>query len=141
MATKKVSVLIKKCSLLFDKYINQLLLPYNLTNSQFRILMILFNANTMKVRQADIEKTLSMTNPTVTGLIKNLEKNNLVERIENPEDKRSKLLVLTKYAESKKDEFIALADSIEEEMTHDLSDKEVEQLYVLLNKIMIKHKN
>lgn len=140
MEREKVSVLIKKSSLIFDKYVNQLLTPYQLTNSQFRILMILYKAPACSVRQADIEEAFSMTNPTVTGLIQNLEKNQLVERVANPKDKRSKLLVLTEYAESKRAEFIALADSIEKEMTDGLSEAEVEILSELLTKVIEKHK-
>lgn len=133
---KKVSIIIKKCSLLFDKTINQLLAPYNLSNSQFRILMILYKSNNENIRQADIEQALSMTNPTVTGLIQSLEKKNLIERVNNPEDKRSKLLVLTDYALNKKEEFICLAKTIEDKMTSGLSEEEISQLYSLLNKIL-----
>lgn len=141
MERRKVSVMIKKSALIFDKYANQLLTPYQLTSSQFRILMILYKAPACSTRQVDIESAFSMTNPTVTGLIQNLEKNNLVKRIVNPEDKRSKLLVLTEYAESKREEFIALADSIEKEMTGGLSETEVEVLAELLTKVIEKHNN
>lgn len=139
MGRGKVSVLIKKSALIFDKYANQLLIPYQLTSSQFRILMILYKSPACSVRQADIESAFSMTNPTVTGLIHKLEKNGLVERVGNPEDKRSKLLALTEYAESKRTEFIALADSIEEEMTDGLSELEIEALSELLMKVIEKH--
>lgn len=74
MRKGKISVLIKKSSLIFDKYINQLLVPYQLTNSQFRILMLLYISPSYSIRQVDIEEMFSMTNPTVTGLIHNLEK-------------------------------------------------------------------
>lgn len=141
MERGKVSVLIKRSALIFDKYANQLLQPYQLTGSQFRILMILYKAPACSVRQADIETAFSMTNPTVTGLINNLEKKGLVQRVENPKDKRSKLLALTEEAESKRMEFIALADSIEREMTDGLSEAEAEVLAGLLMKIIEKHEN
>lgn len=134
-------MLIKKSSLIFDKYANQFLAPYDLTISQFRILMILYKSPVCSVRQADIESVFSMTNPTVTGLIHKLEKSGLVARVENPEDKRSKLLTLTEYAESRRSEFIALADSIEEEMTDGLSETEAEMLSGLLMKVIQKHNN
>lgn len=139
METGKVSVLIKRSALIFDKYVNQLLIPYQLSSSQFRILMILYKSPEYSVRQADIEVAFSMTNPTVTGLIHKLEKNGLVKRVENPRDKRSKLLALTDYAESKRAEFVALGDSIEKEMTDGLSEAEAETLSELLTKIIEKH--
>lgn len=139
METGKVSVLIKRSALIFDKYVNQLLIPYQLSSSQFRILMILYKSPEYSVRQADIEVAFSMTNPTVTGLIHKLEKNGLVKRVENPRDKRSKLLALTDYAESKRAEFVALGNSIEKEMTDGLSEAEAETLSELLTKIIEKH--
>ena len=138
MEKGKVSVLIKRSSLIFDKYVNQLLAPYQLTSSQFRILMILYKVPACSVRQIDIEEAFSMTNPTVTGLINKMEKKGLVERVINPMDKRSRLLALTEYAESKRVEFTALADSLEKEMTAGLSEAEIETLAALLTKVIDK---
>lgn len=136
MPTKKASVLIKKSSLIIDKKMNQYLLPYHLSHSQFRILMILYKSKTNSLRQIDIERLLSMTNPTVTGLIKNLEKNNYIKKIKNPNDKRSHLLILSDHAMDIKDELISLADRIEKEMTNPLSHDEINHLCHLLNKMM-----
>ncbi|MBD5117769.1 MAG: winged helix-turn-helix transcriptional regulator [Clostridiales bacterium] len=139
MERSKVSILIKKSSLIFDKYVNQLLVPYHLTGSQFRILMMLYKSPDCSVRQTDIEAAFSMTNPTVTGLVHNLEKNGLVKKITNPEDKRSRFLALTEYAESRRNEFLSLADSIENEMTDGLSETETAVLSELLLKVIKKH--
>lgn len=138
MKREKVSVLIKRSALIFDKYANQLLIPYQLTSSQFRILLILYKSPACSIRQVDIETAFSMTNPTVTGLIQNLEKSNLVKRVPNPEDKRSKLLMLTEYAESKREEYISLANELERKMTEGLSELEAEQLAALLTKVVEK---
>ena len=139
MARAKVSVLIKRSSLVFDKYANQLLAPHDLTGSQFRILMILYKSPACSVRQADLEAMFSMTNPTVTGLVNKLEGRGLVRRVPNPEDKRSRLLALTEYAEERKDEFLALANALEAEMTEGLSDQEAAQLAALLQKVIDTH--
>jgi len=139
MGRGKVSVLIKRSSLIFDKTANQLLAPYDLTGSQFRILMVLYKSPSCSVRQADIETVFSMSNPTVTGLVNKLESRGLVERVCNPNDKRSKLLALTEYAEEKRDAFISLANTLEAEMTDGLSDEEALRLSELLQKVIDKH--
>jgi len=139
MGRGKVSVLIKRSSLIFDKIANQLLAPYDLSGSQFRILMVLYKSPSCSVRQADIETAFSMTNPTVTGLVNKLESRGFVERVSNPNDKRSKLLALTEYAEEKRDEFISLANTLESEMTDGLSDDEALRLSELLQKVIDKH--
>lgn len=136
--SKRISILIKRSSLVFDKLSNQLLTPYDLTGSQFKILMVLYKSPAGSVRQTDIETKFSMTNPTVTGLVQKLEAKDLVNRMPHPEDKRSKVLVLTDRAMEMKEELLALADSLEQQMTANLTAEEYNQLATLLNK-MLKH--
>lgn len=136
MTSAKISILVKKTSLIFDKLSNQLLQPYDLTGSQFKILMVLYRFPAGSVRQTDIETKFSMTNPTVTGLVQKLEGKDLVKRMPHPEDKRSKVLVLTDRAIAMKEELLALADDLEQQMTRKLTDDEYDQLEKLLMKIL-----
>lgn len=136
MNVTKIPILIKKASLVFDKISNQLLTPYDLTNSQFKILMVLMHAPAGSVRQIDIENKFAMTNPTVTGLVQKLEAKDMVKRMPHPEDKRSKVLVLTDRAMGMKEELLALADNLEQQMTKNLNDDEREQLAALLLKML-----
>lgn len=136
MNVTNIPILIKKASLVFDKISNQLLTPYDLTNSQFKILMELMHAPASSVRQADIENKFAMTNPTVTGLVQKLEAKDMVKRMPHPEDKRSKVLVLTDRAMGMKEELLALADNLEQQMTKNLNDDEREQLAALLLKML-----
>ena len=76
-----------------------------------------------------------MTNPTVTGLVQKLEKSDLVTRIPHPQDKRSKILLLTDHAVEMKEELLALADALELQMTKNLTEEECGQLSRLLQKI------
>ena len=135
MDDNKVSVQIKKTALVFDKISNQLLAPYGLSGSQFKILMVLYHAPMGSVRQIDIETKFVMTNPTVTGLVQKLEKSDLVTRIPHPQDKRSKILLLTDHAVEMKEELLALADALEFQMTKNLTEEECGQLSRLLQKI------
>lgn len=136
MEHAKISILIKKASLIFDKLFNQLLAPYNLTGSQFKILMVLYHAPEGSVRQTDIETKFAMTNPTVTGLVQRLEAKQLIKRMPNSDDKRSKVLALTDRALEMKEELFALADDLEAQMTEDLTAAECDQLSALLIKMM-----
>lgn len=136
MNVTRIPILIKKASLVFDKISNQLLTPYDLTNSQFKILMVLYHTPEGSVRQIDIENKFAMTNPTVTGLVQKLEAKDLVKRMPHPEDKRSKVLVLTDRAIAMKEELLALGDNLEQQMTKNLNDNEREQLAALLLKML-----
>lgn len=136
MSHTGISILIKKTALIFDKISNQLLGPYGLTGSQFKILMVLYASQAGSVRQTDIEAKFSMTNPTVTGLVQKLEAKDLVKRVAHPEDRRCKVLVLTDRAIAMKEELLALAENLEEQMTRKLDREECDQLTKLLLKML-----
>lgn len=136
MAYEKISMLIKKTALILEKKTNTELLPYDLTNTQFRTLMFLYYKQDRLIRQIDIEAAFAMTNPTVTGILKNLEKKDLVQRLENPDDKRSKLISLTDHALAMIPLLDSLSETIEEQVMSILSDTERAELASLLKKIM-----
>lgn len=132
----KVAILMKKTALAIEKLSNHALAPCDLTHTQYKILMLLYRSQEQLLRQIDIETHFAMTNPTVTGILQNLEKKGLVERIANPDDKRSKLLRLTEKALSMKTELYALGESLETQVTANLSEEEIRQLIELLKKIL-----
>ena len=134
MNDKKIAILIKKLALEFDKIANPSLAPFNLTPTQFKILKYLYDHE--NVIGIDIQNAYSMTNPTVTGIIQNMENGGWIERVPNPNDSRSKIIKLTEKAISKKDELYELGDNLEKKFTKDLNNKEQEELLELLNKIM-----
>ena len=128
MKNIKTAILIKKLALEFDKIAIPELEPYNLTPN-------LLNNQDAEVRQRDIEKAYSMTNPTVTGILQNLEKNNWIERIENPNDARSKVIKLTKKALKQENDLYNLGENLEKRFVKGLDKGEQKQLKELLNKL------
>lgn len=139
MRKDRVAILIKKTALAIEKLSNQVLAPYELSNAQYKIMMMLYRNPDETVRQADIEEKFSLTNPTVTGIIQNLEKKGLVQRVQNPNDKRSKLLCLTAKAYELRDELDQLGEALESQVTEQLTEKECEQLCELLKKMLKTH--
>ena len=136
MTNDRVAILIKKSALVIEKMSNQVLAPYELTHTQYKILMLLFRNPGKPIRQADIEAHLSMTNPSVTGIIQNLEKKEFVERIQNPDDKRSKLVKLTERAVSMEEELYSLGESLEAQVIRNLTTEESQHLIALLKKVL-----
>lgn len=136
MEKERLSILIKKTALAVEKKTNQALSEIKLTNAQLRILLMLYHKQHREIRQIDIETAFGMTNPTVTGILNNLEKKDLIMRRENPKDKRSKIISLTSHAFSIIPEIFDYADEIEEQVVKSLTKKEQEQLGAILKKIM-----
>lgn len=136
MRNDRVAILIKKTALVIDKFANQVLAPFGLTNTQYKIMKFLYANQDVPVRQTDIESKYSMTNPTVTGIIHNLEKKGLIVRAENPDDRRSKLLVLTEQALEMQEALYQAGESIERQATANLTVEECDELARLLKKIL-----
>ena len=84
MKEDRIAILIKRIALSIDKFAGQVLAPYELSNTQYKIIKFLYRQPDTAVRQTDIENEFFLTNPTVTGIIQNLEKKGLVQRIPNP---------------------------------------------------------
>lgn len=135
MRTDRVDILLKRANLQFDRMANQALAPYNLTHTQFRVLKLLRRRPPLTVRQADIEEFFSMTNPTVTGILHNLERKGLIRRVSNPKDGRSKVIGLTEKADELLPALEPLNNALEAELTRSLTPEERRQLLALLQKL------
>lgn len=140
MRKDRVALLIKKTALVIEKLSNQVLAPYDLSHTQYKIMMMLYRNPDRSVRQTDIEEKFSLTNPTVTGIIQNLEKKRLVERVQNPEDKRSKLVCLTERAIAVRENLNLLGETLENKVTEGLTENECKQICTLLNKMLEAHR-
>ena len=135
MLDTKVAILIKNLALIFDKMAIPVLAPYELTPSQFKVIKYLLRHRGEDIRQREIEVAYSMTNPTVTGILNNLEKNGWAMRVENENDARSKLVRLTEKSLSQERELYAVGERLEHEFTAVLSEAEYEELKALLQKL------
>lgn len=65
-----------------------------------------------------------MSNPTVTGILQNLEKKELIYRQAHPKDKRSKIIRLTDKAKNARGFILETSDQIEANFTEKLTDAE-----------------
>ena len=136
MDVDKIAILIKKASLQFDKESNKALEPYGIGSSQYKILKYLLTKEDHKARVTDLENFLSATHPTTIGHIDYLEKVGLVERIDNPEDARGKLIKPTEKTLSLEKELNEVGNTIEENLTSNLNKKEKEEMIALLKKLL-----
>ena len=136
METNKIAILIKKISLEFDKMSNPFFLKYNLSASQYKVLKYLYDQSSETARVVDIEKYYSMTHPTTLGLLDELEKSGYTTRVDNPNDKRGKLVALTDKAKNMRLELVKLGDDIENKLIEPLTFEEKQELAKLLSKLI-----
>lgn len=136
MGEIKTAILIKKAALVFDKIANEETAKHNLTPAQFRVLKYIFLEEENGVRITDLEKYYSISHPTTIGIVKNLKKKGLVDYKQNPHDGRSRYIVATPLALKEKDELVALGDTLENDLTHLLTESEKKHLSTLLEKML-----
>ena len=139
METDKIAILVKSLALEFDKFANPILLTYNLTPTQYKVLKYLYNND--NVIGLDIQNAFSMTNPSVTGILQNMENGGWITRNTNPNDSRSKIIILTDKALKLKEELYVIGEDLENAFTESLSKEEYERLKKLLNKLLYNIKN
>ncbi|XRJ15571.1 MarR family winged helix-turn-helix transcriptional regulator [Bacillus velezensis] len=126
---------INQCARLITKKANERLEPFGLYSSQWSILYCLKTIGPMT--QKEIWSYLNVEAPTVTRTIKRLEDNGWIQR-EQGEDKREKLVVLTKEAELKYDSINQEMLKFEEDMLADFQDGDKEAFSEFLNVFLTK---
>ena len=127
--------MVKETALAIEKKANRMLTPYGLTDTQYKVLMCLYRSPGYALRQVDLEKMLMMRNPTITGIVQNLERSGFVQRTTNSEDKRSKIVTLTEATLALMEKLIEVGESLEKNITSTLSETEREQAIELLKKL------
>ncbi|MBD0407242.1 MarR family transcriptional regulator [Bacillus sp. 1021] len=126
---------INQCARLITKKANERLEPFGLYSSQWSILYCLKTIGPMT--QKEIWSYLNVEAPTVTRTIKRLEENGWIQR-EQGEDKREKLVVLTKEAELKYDCINQEMLKFEEDMLAYFQDGDKEAFSEFLNVFLTK---
>lgn len=104
----------------------------NLTPPQFQTLRLLWEQDRQPFK--DLAASNGCTRPTMTGIVDTLEKNGLVTRQPNPNDRRSLLVTLTKKGKALEGNTPDL-DRIYVNCCVGLSNEEFRQLGSLLSKL------
>ena len=136
MNIDKVAILVKKSALECEKISHPVLEKYDLTMAQYKILKLLYSEEYGTLRLMDVEKYFSLTHPTAIGILQNLEKKGLIERLDNPKHTRSKFIVPSHKALAIRKELETVGEDLENELTYRLNSDERSQLVLLLKKML-----
>ena len=109
------------------------------TPTQMRIVdYILNNIDKEDIYQKDIEEALKLSKATVSDVLYRMEKNGLIERNTNPNDTRSKKILLSKEAKQLHEVNKKRLQELEKKAGEDITSEELETFSNILNK-MIKN--
>lgn len=82
-----VGFMFKQINNIYEKEFNNLLRGIGITSSQCAVLDYLLGSSKEFVNQKDIEKALSLKNPTVTGILKRLDEKGFILAVPSNQEK------------------------------------------------------
>lgn len=125
----KLSRVMRKVHRYYESNLSQ----YGITPSQFYVLSAVWEKDGVKFK--DLAKSLDMDGSTLTSILDRMERLDLVERRNDPEDRRSLLVFLKEKAKQKFAEITHLAEELDQEIKERFTDEEFTTFERVLEKI------
>ncbi|CEN97022.1 MarR family winged helix-turn-helix transcriptional regulator [Paraclostridium sordellii] len=108
----------------------------NLTISQAYVIdFISIEGKNKKIFQKDLEREFDLKRSSVSLMLNNMEKSDLIERVPVTEDARLKKIVLTEKSKKIYEKISIAIDSIENRLSEDITQEEIEVFQIVLEKI------
>ena len=127
---------VKQINNIFEKDLNERLKRLGITSSQCAVLDFLFHTNKEEINQRDVEKGLSLKNPTVTGILKRLEEKGFILCVPSTADRRKKNIYLTEKAYDIQRRMEADRRKMDKQLTRGMTKKEIAALTRGLEKML-----
>ncbi len=106
---------------------------YPITTEHWGILQSLYEIDGLS--QVELSSILSKDKPNITRILDVMEKNDLVVRKSDPDDRRKFLIFLTDKAKEMKNDLLTIARKFRNEIVTKISDSELETYITVLNKM------
>lgn len=119
-----------------SKYINKENMA-NISVTQARILHYLIINNNKRIYQKDIEEMLNFRRSTISGILKTMEKNDMIKRSVSKNDSRSKEIILTNKAKSEAFEMSKKAKDFDKVLMQNIDSKDLETFFKVMNQIQM----
>ena len=123
--SQPIGFMIKQINNVFEKELNEKVKKLGLTHT-----------SKDEISQRDVERHLSLKNPTVTGLLKRLDEKGYILCVPNAKDKRKKNIYLTEKAYDIQRRMEAERRKLDRELTRGMSKREVDALMRNLEKLL-----
>lgn len=128
--------LFKQINNVYEKEVNNSLRALGITASQCAVLDYLFHSRKEEINQKDVERALSLKNPTVTGLLKRLDEKGYILIVPSAKDRRCKKIYLTEKAYDIRRRMEADRKKVDKRLTIGMTKKEVQALRKMLDKVL-----
>lgn len=126
---RRISNAIKKDA---DNYMKDI----DLTMSQCMVLEFLTEAHEDSVTQRDIEQHFNLQHPTVSGILKRLQRNGFVKSVLSKMDRRSKNIYVLDKAKMVHDRIASHNEEMEKKFVNGFQNDEIKLLRSLLDRVL-----
>ncbi|TGE31642.1 MarR family transcriptional regulator [Desulfosporosinus sp. Sb-LF] len=116
-----------------NRYYESKLSKYGITPSQFYVMSVMWEKDGVKFK--DLAKSLEMDGSTLTSILDRMERQDLVERRNDPEDRRSLLVFLKEKTKQNIAEITCLAEKLDQEIKERFSEEEFATFERVLEKL------
>ena len=110
--------------------------PLGIAPAQFPILIELWNKDGLS--QQELVERADLKQATIANTLARMERDGLITREPNPEDARSRLIMLTEHARALQSSSTEIAKAINQEALAVLSADEQKQFLEMVQKIILK---
>ncbi|MCC8081362.1 MAG: MarR family transcriptional regulator [Clostridiales bacterium] len=120
-----------------EKDMNHELMQYDITFSQSRVIILLYDSVYGNLSMKELEKIFQVTQQTMLGIVKRLEKKDLVESYSDPLDMRVKRIHLTESGQNLGKKVYESFHETQTKIDRALTQQEQETLVFLLRKLYV----
>ena len=104
------------------------------SGEQGKILFVLWQKD--KITQKELATETGLAKNTITVMLEKMEKNDLIRRITDENDKRKSLVILTDHAKSLKKSFDEISDEMLKKVYKGFSEEEIDKYEEYLHRII-----
>ena len=126
----------KQLNNIMEMRFNHSLKQWDLTSSQFSVIMYLLHNQDREINQKMIEEAFLLKGPTVTGIVKRLVEKDFIRRRPDPQDRRINYLELTEKGQALEAIVCTEITRLETETLQGISKEHLDLLEDLLNQVL-----
>lgn len=127
---------VKQLNNIMEMRFNHSLKQWDLTSSQFSVIMYLLHNQDLEINQKMIEEAFLLKGPTVTGIVKRLVEKDFIRRRPDPQDRRINYLELTEKGQALEAIVCSEITRLEAETLQGISKEHLDLLEDLLNQVL-----
>lgn len=127
-------IILSKAAIRFKCEVGRRFKAYDVTPEQWVVLRRLWEKDGMT--QKELAERLMKDQPNITRILDKLEQKGLIQRMDNVGDRRAFMVLLADEGRSLVETLFPIAQGIREDACRGLTEKELELLNVLLNKVL-----